>query len=325
MEIRIFSLGIILCTLATGCLAAATPNEYPTQPPVEPGAAATPTATIAATEQITVAPTDSRPTFDFSQPLNPVPVSGSFQFAEGPATAIDGSVYFSDINAGKIYHWLPDGSVSLFMQGLDMPNGSQFDSNGNLIVCEGGKGRLISIDPQGRLTILVDKYNGVHFNEPNDLWINPQGGLYFTDPTFHSPVVQGGQDVYYVTSDHSQVIRVISDMLQPNGIVGTRDGKMLYVADYGAGQTFRYDINSDGSLSNKTLFVSIGSDGMKLDAAGNVYLTTPNQVQIFSPAGVLLKQIPTQEVPTNLAFAGTDGQTLFITARTAVYTVHLAG
>ncbi len=251
-------------------------------------------------------------------------VSGTYQFTEGPAADAQGNVYFSDIDAGKIYRWSQDGSVTVFIEGLNMPNGLEFDANGNLIACEGGNGRLISIDAQKHIKVLADQYHGVRFNEPNDLWIDPQGGIYFTDPAFHSQVVQDGEDVYYLTPDGSQVIRVIADMVQPNGIAGTRDGKTLYVADYSAGQTFRYSIDSDGSLSNKTLFVPSGSDGMKLDAVGNVYLTAPNQIQVFSPAGLLLQQIPMQEGPTNLVFAGADSRILFITARTAVYTMQMA-
>jgi streptogramin lyase len=148
------------------------------------------TATEAATESIpsqtpeagTVSPSNPLPAFDFSVDLEPVAVAGSYGFAEGPAVDPDGSVYFSDITAGKIYKWSPDGSVSVFLEGLNGPNGLMFDRNGNLIACEGGNGRLISIDPHGRITVLADQFNGLRFNEPNDLWIDPQGGIYFTDP-----------------------------------------------------------------------------------------------------------------------------------------------
>jgi gluconolactonase len=246
-------------------------------------------------------------------------VAGEYLFSEGPAADRNGNVYFSDINAGKIYKWSTDGSVTVFIQGLNKPNGLAFDGNGMLIVCEGGNGRLISIDPHGQITVLVDQYNGVRFNEPNDLWIDPQGGVYFTDPAYQSAIIQNGEHVYYLFPDRSQVIRVISDMVRPNGIVGTADGKLLYVTDHGAGQTFSYDINPDGTLVNKKLFVSIGSDGMELDAAGNLYLTTPNKIQVFDTVGNFLQDIPTRENPTNVAFGGADGKTLFITARTAVY------
>ena len=251
-------------------------------------------------------------------------VSGSYLFAEGPATDVNGNVYFSDINAGKIYKWMSDGSVTVFVDGLKSPNGSMFDKDGNLIVCEGGNGRLISINPLGQITVLVDQYNGKRFNEPNDLWIDPQGGIYFTDPVFQSPVVQDGEYVYYLSPDRSQTTRVISDLVKPNGIVGTPDGRNLYVADYGGNKTYSYSINSDGTLINKKLFVAVGSDGMDLDAAGNVYLTTPNKVQVFDVRGNHLQDIPTPENPTNVAFTGKDGLTLFITARTLVFTLQLS-
>jgi gluconolactonase len=235
------------------------------------------------------------------------------------------NVYFSDVNAGKIYKWSPDGNVTVFLEGLNMPNGLMFDASGNLIACEGGNGRLISIDPQGQISVLVDQYNGVRFNEPNDLWIDSQGGIYFTDPAYQSSVVQDGQHVYYLSPDQATVTRVINDMTQPNGLVGTADGKTLYVADYGVGQTYAYDINSDGTLANKRSFASTGSDGMDLDANGNLYLTTPNNVQVFDAGGNHLQDISIpQETPTNVAFAGVDHKTLFITARTKVYTVQMS-
>ncbi len=250
------------------------------------------------------------------------PVAGDYLFAEGPAADALGNVYFSDINAGKIYKWSPDGQVSVFMAGLNKPNGLAFDANGNLIACEGGAGRLISIDPQGQITILADQYNGARFNEPNDLWVDPQGGIYFTDPAYQSPVVQDGQHVYYLSPDRSQVTRVIDDFVRPNGIVGTADGQQLYVADHGAGQTFVYTVEANGVLADRRLFAAAGSDGIALDAAGNVYLTNP--VQIYAPSGKFLQDIPTTQNPTNVVFGGADGQTLFITARTEVYITQAA-
>ncbi|HZU87046.1 MAG TPA: SMP-30/gluconolactonase/LRE family protein [Anaerolineaceae bacterium] len=252
------------------------------------------------------------------------PVAGEYLFTEGPAVDQNGNVYFSDINAGKIYRWSPDGIVTVFMNGLNDPNGLSFDKSGMLIACEGGNGQLISIDPQGQITVLVDQYNGTRFNEPNDLWIDPHGGIYFTDPAYQSSVVQDGEHVYYLSPDRSQVSRVIDDMVRPNGIVGTDDGTRLYVTDHGAGQTFVYDVNADGTLSDKRLFVSVGSDGMTLDAAGNLYLTTPNQVQVYDSAGNQIRNIPTTENPTNVTFAGDDNGILFITARTAVYTIQIS-
>jgi gluconolactonase len=267
---------------------------------------------------------NTKQTFDLTHELLLETVSGTYQFAEGPVNSPDGSVYFSDIKAGRIYKWNLDGSVNIFVEGLNAPNGLAFDSQGTLVVCESGNGRLIAIDSQGVVSVVADQYNGVRFNEPNDLWIDPQGGIYFTDPSYNLPVVQEGEGVYYISPDHSQVIRVINNLVKPNGIDGSKDGKKLYVSDWGKGQTFVYHINQYASLSNPQLIVASGSDGLTLDPSGNLYLTTPNQVSIYDAAGKLLQKIPTPENPTNVAFAGTDGQILFITARTAVYTVQIS-
>jgi len=317
MKSKLFFLMTILLLLVTACLPAISPTSTS-----QVGSAQETTTQV--TPAATLPSLDMRTMFDFSKSMAPIPIAGVYQFTEGPATDQNGNVYFSDVNAGRIYKWSPDDKVVIFLEGLNMPNGLMFDKSGNLIACEGGNGRLISISPQGQITVLVDQYNAVRFNETNDLWIDPQGGIYFTDPAYQSAVVQDGEHVYYLSPDRNRVMRVISNMVKPNGIVGTADGKTLYVADYGAGQTFAYTINSDGSLSDKRLFAPVGSDGMTLDTAGNLYLTTPYQVQIYDTAGNKIAVIPTQENPTNVTFAGTDGQTLFITARTAVYILQMA-
>ncbi len=326
MRTKLHTLAALL-TLSAFLAGACAPASQPAQPPAKPIRAtqAQPTQPIRPT-QAKATEVESQPVEKVSFPANLSlqTVAGTYQFTEGPAVDASGSVYFSDINAGTIYKWTPDGSVTVFVAGLKMPNGLAFDASGNLIACEGGSGRLLSLDPQGQSTVLVDQYNGVRFNEPNDLWIDPQGGIYFSDPAYQGPVVQDGEHVYYLPPDRSQVTRVISDLTRPNGLVGTLDGQTLYVADPGAEQTFRYTINKDGSLGNKKLFVALGSDGMELDSAGNLLLTTANNVQVFDAAGNHLLDIPTVENPTNVAFAGPDGLTLFITARTAVYTLQLS-
>ena len=260
-------------------------------------------------------------TFDLTQDLELTQVSGFYQFTEGPVASQDGSVYFSDINAGKIYKWSQDGSVSVFIEGLNAPNGLALDSAKNLVVCEGGNGRLISITPEGVITVLADQYNGIRFNEPNDLWIDPQDGIYFTDPAYNSPVVQEGEYVYYVPPMGGQVVRVVENLVKPNGIEGSKDGKKIYIADWGANQTYVYDINSDGSLLNQRMIVASGSDGLALDDMGNLYLATPNKISIYDTSGQLVRELLTPENPTNLTFTGLNGSILFITARSAVYTV----
>jgi gluconolactonase len=174
------------------------------------------------------------------------------------------------------------------------------------------------------VTVLADKYQGKKFNSLNDLWIDPNGGVYFTDPRYGSKdgMEQDGEHVYYLTPDREKVIRVIDDMVRPNGVIGTPDGKLLYVADHAGRKTFVYTINSDGTLSDKKLFAPEGSDGMTIDNQGNIYLTT-RVVAVYNPKGEKIQEIELPERPANVTFGGKDKQTLFITAQTSLYSIKM--
>jgi gluconolactonase len=159
------------------------------------------------------------------------------------------------------------------------------------------------------------------------VWIRPDGGIYFTDPMYkrpywkRGPMEQDGQCVYYLPPNRAKLQRVANELKQPNGIIGTPDGKKLYVADIGAGKTYSYEIQADGSLRNKTLFCELGSDGMTIDNEGNVYLTGKG-VTVFDNSGTKIQQIDVDEPWTaNVCFGGKDRQTLFITASKCVYTI----
>jgi gluconolactonase len=251
-------------------------------------------------------------------------LADGFQFTEGPAADQEGNVYFTDIPNSKIHKWSTDGELSTFMENTNRTNGLFFDKNGNLICCVAGTGKLVSIDSKGKITVLADIYEGKRFNSPNDLWIAPNGGIYFTDPRYgnRDNLPQDGEHVYYVSADLKQVIRVIDDMVRPNGIIGTPDGRKLYVADHGANKTYIYKINSDGTLSDKILFAEQGSDGMTMDEDGNLYLTA-QAVNIYSPAGKWLKTMNIPERPSNVCFGGKNKKTLFITARTSLYSMDM--
>ncbi|KKL49851.1 hypothetical protein LCGC14_2311390, partial [marine sediment metagenome] len=247
-----------------------------------------------------------------------VQLAKGFQFTEGPAVDREGNVFFSDQNTGYVFY---SEEVSLVRKDTGGANGLAFDAGGNLLACEGAGGRIVSIDAKGGVTVVAGAYGGKPFNRPNDLWIDPKGGVYFSDPLYgRGRRRQDGEHVYYVTPDRKKVIRVVDDMVRPNGLAGTPDGKTLYVADAGAGKTYRYAVNADGTLGEKTLFVAKGSDGMKLDHKGNVYLTA-GAVLVYDPAGKQIAKIDVPRRPTNLCFAGPDGRTLFITARSAIYAV----
>ena len=199
-------------------------------------------------------------------------LAGDFTFTEGPAADGGGNIYFSDIPNNRIHKWSLNGTLSTFRENSGGSNGLYFDKKGNLVACEGGGRRLVSIDPQGKVTVLADKYQNKRFNSLNDLWIDPKGGIYFTDPRYgnRDNMEQDGEHVYYLSSDRKRLIRVINDMVRPNGVIGTPDGKLLYVADHGGKKTFAYKINNNGTLSNKKLFAPEGSDGMTIDSEGNI-------------------------------------------------------
>ena len=251
-------------------------------------------------------------------------LAGGFGFTEGPAADAQGNIFFTDIPNNRILKWSLDGKLTTFRENSGGANGLYFDKDGNLLACEGGGRRLISINPEGKVTVLADSYQDKKFNSLNDLWIDPNGGIYFTDPRYgnRDNMEQDGEHVYYLSPDRKNLIRVIDDMVRPNGLIGTPDGKLLYVADHGDRKTFVYTINQDGTLSNKKLFASEGSDGMTIDNEGNVYLTT-NAVLVYNPEGQKIETIKVPEWPANVTFGGKDNQTLFITARTSLYAVKM--
>jgi len=253
-----------------------------------------------------------------------VRLPGEYSFTEGPAADKAGNVYFTDIPANRIYKWSLDGTVSPFREDTGGANGLYFDKRGHLIACQGGLGKMASIAPTGALTPIAEEFEGKRFNSPNDLWVDPQGGVYFTDPVYgRRTVVQGGEHVYYVPPDHSSVVRVIDDMVRPNGLIGTPDGKTLYVTDHGAKRTYRYAVCEDGTLKDKTLFCDVGCDGMTRDTRGNLYLAEADII-VFDADGKRLGVIDIPQRPTNVCFGGAQGKTLFVTARTAVYTLQMA-
>ncbi|MBI1901870.1 MAG: SMP-30/gluconolactonase/LRE family protein [Planctomycetia bacterium] len=251
-------------------------------------------------------------------------LAGDFKFTEGPAVDAKGNVYFSDIPNNRIHVWSVEGKLSTFREQSGGANGLFFDKKGNLVACEGGARRLTSIAPDGKVTVLAEKHQGKKLNSPNDLWVDPQGGIYFTDPRYGSKegLELEGFHVYYLPAGGKELTRVIGDLKMPNGVLGAADGKLLYVADPGDGKTYAYAIEGPGKLGQRKLFAAQGSDGMTLDERGNLYLTGRG-VRVYGPDGKLVQMIEVPEGPANLCFGGKDRDTLFITARTSLYAVKM--
>ena len=211
-------------------------------------------------------------------------VATGFEFIEGPAADSDGNLYFSDIPSERIHRWIRDAGVVTVREDTGGANGVRFDAAGRLLLCEMGGRRITALDQQVTLSVVVDTLDGRRFNSPDDLWIDPDGGIYFSDPRYgpNDDLEMTGEHVYYISPDGQAVRQVTDDLVRPNGIVGTPDGTRVYVADHGAGRTHVYARGDDGVLRDKRLFVSQGSDGMTMDERGNVYLTGQD-VTVYSP------------------------------------------
>jgi gluconolactonase len=275
----------------------------------------------------------------FSQSVEKIPqvktgavlknISEQFKFTEGPAADKQGNVFFTDQPNDKIWKYDINGNLSVFKDNTGRSNGLYFDKNGNLLACADADNQLWSINKKGKVKILLDNFEGKKFNGPNDLWVSPEGHVYFTDPYYQRDYwtrKKGDLDkmnVYILKKGAKKAEIVDENLVQPNGIIGSADGKILYVADIKDKKTYKYQIEKDGSLSNRTLFVEMGSDGMTLDKQGNLYLTGKG-VTIFDKNGEKIGNIPVPEGWTaNVCFGGKDFKTLFITAMDSLYSLEM--
>ena len=265
----------------------------------------------------------------FDTTAKPQLVARQFSFTEGASTDKMGNVFFTDQPNNKIWEYDVNGKLSVFLDSAGRSNGMYFDAKGNLISCADEHDQVWSISPKKKIKVLVTGIDGKLMNGPNDLWVAPNGGIYMTDPYYQRDYWTrktselDGQKVYYLPKNSHTPIVVDDKYKQPNGIVGTPDGKYLYISDIADHKTYKYAINADGSLSSRTLIINQGSDGMTLDEKGDIYLTG-NGVTIYDPQGNKIGHIVINESWTsNLCFAGKNKDVLFITATTAVYTLQM--
>ena len=257
-------------------------------------------------------------------------LADGFKFTEGATVNPAGEVFFVDQPNNKILRWSREQGLRTFMDPAGRANGMCFAPNGNLLVCADEKMELWSVTPDGAVTVLAKAYDDKALNGPNDVWACPQGGgCYFTDPFYkrpwwtHADAPQGTQQVYFLPKGGTPR-RVTEDLQQPNGIVGTPDGKQLYVADIRAKKVFAYEIRPDGALAGKRLFCEMGSDGMTLDADGRLYLTNKEGVYVYDKAGAFLGVIKIPEGwSANVCIGGPKKDTLFVTASKGFYAVPL--
>lgn len=269
---------------------------------------------------------------DFPDAGKVTKVHGGFQFTEGPA--YDGKhLYFTDIPNDRIMRTDLKGNLEIFLEACGHCNGLMIDGNSKLIGCR-MDGELIAIDTATKeVKSLSSKYQNVRFNACNDLVIDKTGGIYFTDPRYRAPDPwPQGKEAFYYRSPKGEVTRLGDDLSAPNGIILSPDESILYVVSSMQKQVHAYAVKTPGVIENKRVLYEIkqpaskedsGGDGMSIDVAGNLYITTDLGVQVVSAAGKLLGIISFAEQPANCAFGGKDRKTLFATCRTGLYSVEM--
>jgi gluconolactonase len=280
-------------------------------------------------------------------------VADGFSFTEGPVWHPDGYLLFSDPNTNTIYRYNPaNHNVTVYMShsgytGADIgdyhqpgSNGLAIDKEGRLIVAQHGNRRVIRHEKKGPVTILSDNIEGKKLNSPNDVVLKSDGAVYFTDPPYGLPGLFNDpkketqhQGVYMVKNGTTTLLT--TDLGGPNGIAFSPDEKYLYLGNWdirdvhNTKTVWRYEVQTDGTLKNGKVFFDWNLteddeaiDGIKVDKAGNLFVSAPGGVWIISAEAKLLGKIVTPERPANMAW-GDDGKTLYLTAHTSLYKIRV--
>lgn len=264
-------------------------------------------------------------------------LAGDMKFTEGPAwIPAKKMLVFSDIPNSKIMKWSEGEGLSVFRES-EQSNGNILDLQGRLISCQHAARNLVRTEADGSITMLVDKFDGKRLNSPNDVAVKSDGTLWFTDPPWGltGPAEIPGHWVYKFDPASGKIEPVIKDLAMPNGINFSPDEGRLYVADTGGHMKHPdpafhklpagihcYEVSKDGKLGKKLFQIEQGSDGMTVDVKGNLY-TTHGKVHVYNADGKKLETIDVPEGPANATFGGDDYKTLFITARTSLYSVRM--
>lgn len=268
-------------------------------------------------------------------------IASGFEWTEGPVWFADHQhLFFSDIPANRMMRLTPDGQVSTYRQPSDYSNGNTRDRQGRLVTCQHGTRSVTRTETDGSRTVLADQYNGRQLNSPNDVVVQSNGAVWFTDPTYgilsdyegyQAEPEQAAHNVFRLDPASGDLKAVISDFVQPNGLAFSLDEKTLYVAESGSShdpdvpsviRAFRLD--DSGGVLGDNVFATIDKglpDGMRVDAEGHVWSSASDGIHCFHPDGTRLGKILVPEVVSNLCFGGPRGNRLFITATTSVYMI----
>jgi gluconolactonase len=270
---------------------------------------------------------------DLETPLRRV--ASGFQFTEGPVwIPRQERLFFSDIPGDTIYS-INDADRRI-CQPYRFPsnhsNGLALDKESRLIVCEHGTRQVTRTEKNGVITVLCSHYRGKRLNSPNDVIVKSDGSIYFTDPPYgikSDMQEQPVQGVYRYVPEEDSLTLIIADIKTPNGLAFAPDESLLYVdSSHPQEQVlFVFEVLPSGLVGKKQRFFDLNTgaegspDGMKIDSSGNIYCTGPGGLWIFNPGGVHLGTIKLPEIPSNCAWGDTDRKTLYITARSSVYSL----
>ena len=260
----------------------------------------------------------------------PIKLATGMKFVEGPVWTSDdgGYLVFSDIPANEIKKWSQAGGLVTFRKPSNNTNGNTRDREGRLISCEHGSRKVTRTEKNGSITVLAESFEGKKLNSPNDVVVKSDGTIFFTDPTYginaKTQQEQLGQYVFRLNPETNQLVPLVK-FVQPNGLCFSPDEKRLYIADSGEPRHIRvFDVQPDNTLANGRVFCTIDKgvpDGIRCDANGNIWSSAGDGIQIFSPDGKLIHRLLVPESPANLAFGAPDNTTLFITARSSLYSI----
>jgi gluconolactonase len=250
-----------------------------------------------------------------------------FLFTEGPAADANGHVFFTDVQSNRIYRTdAVSGLLSTYLTNSRACNGLMFDQSGRLIACQRDERRIIAFDvPTTNITVVASNFGAQPLVGPNDLVVDGAGGVYFSDPNFGTGQTGATQAVYYAASNGA-VSKILTNIARPNGVLLSTDESKLYLLSSVVAELLTFPILAPGVIGAPvSTALPVTGDGLTIDTAGNLYLTQPGRsnVLVLSPAGVTLGVIPFPQSPANCVFGGKDMKTLFVTARTSLYTCRM--